>query len=50
MLDAHGAPDRVDRAAAAREWAEKRYSLAAVAGQLGDLLEAHAARGAWSAR
>jgi glycosyltransferase involved in cell wall biosynthesis len=50
MLDAHGAPDRVDRAAAAREWAEKRYSLAAVAGQLGDLLEAHAARSAWSAR
>jgi glycosyltransferase involved in cell wall biosynthesis len=49
MLDAHGAPDRVDRAAAAREWAEKRYSLPAVADQLGDLLEARAARRAWGA-
>jgi glycosyltransferase involved in cell wall biosynthesis len=37
------ASDRVDRAEAARAWSE-RYSLAAVAGQLGDLLESRAAR------
>jgi glycosyltransferase involved in cell wall biosynthesis len=36
------APDRAERARAARDWSE-RYSLAAVAGRLGDLLEARAA-------
>ena len=44
MLAAQGAPDRAERAAAAREWAEKRYSLRAVADQLGDLLESRAGR------
>jgi glycosyltransferase involved in cell wall biosynthesis len=44
MLAAHAAPDRSERAAAGREWAEKRYSLMAVADQLGDLLESRAAR------
>jgi glycosyltransferase involved in cell wall biosynthesis len=44
MLAAQGAPDRAERAAAARDWAEKRYSLRAVADQLGDLLESRAGR------
>jgi glycosyltransferase involved in cell wall biosynthesis len=44
MLAAHAAPDRSERVAAGREWADKRYSLAAVADQLGDLLESRAAR------
>ncbi|MGH9232678.1 MAG: hypothetical protein ACRD0R_04985, partial [Acidimicrobiales bacterium] len=44
MLAAQGAPDRAERAAAAREWADKRYSLRAVADQLGDLLESRAGR------
>jgi glycosyltransferase involved in cell wall biosynthesis len=46
MLAAHGAPDRDRRAAAAQAWAAERYSLAAVAAQLGDLLEARASRAA----
>jgi len=43
MLDAHGAPDRAARAHDAQRWAE-RYRLAAVAEQLGDLLERRSGR------
>jgi glycosyltransferase involved in cell wall biosynthesis len=42
MLAAWRAPDRKERAAASRAWARQRYSLASVAGRLGDLLEARA--------
>lgn len=42
MLAAWRAPDRVERAAATRAWANRRYSLATVADQLGDLLDARA--------
>lgn len=43
MLAAYRDPDRRRRAAAAQRWAE-RYALAAVAGQLGELLETRAGR------
>lgn len=43
MLAAHGADDRADRVDAAQRWAG-RYQLAAVATQLGDLLEARVRR------
>jgi glycosyltransferase involved in cell wall biosynthesis len=42
MLAAWRAPDRLERAAATRDWASHRYSLATVARQLGDLLDARA--------
>jgi glycosyltransferase involved in cell wall biosynthesis len=45
MLAVWRAPDRAERAAATQAWAQRHYSLAAVAEQLGDLLEARA-RGA----
>lgn len=44
MLAAWHAPDRAQRAAASQSWAAQRYSLDAVARQLGDLLEARASR------
>lgn len=44
MLAAWQAPDRRERAAATRAWAEQRYALPAVVAGLGDLLEARAAR------
>jgi glycosyltransferase involved in cell wall biosynthesis len=40
MLAAWRAPDRSERAAATRAWAQDRYALASVARRLGDLLEA----------
>jgi glycosyltransferase involved in cell wall biosynthesis len=43
MLDAHGAPDRPTRVAAAWQWAD-RYRLAAVAQRLGELLEQRSGR------
>jgi len=39
MLAAWQAPDRKERAAATQRWAAATYSLGAVAGRLGDLLE-----------
>ncbi len=50
MLTAWQAPDRAERAAASQAWAAQRYSLDAVARQLGDLLEARATRGRGSRR
>jgi glycosyltransferase involved in cell wall biosynthesis len=50
MLDAFRAPDRAERAAGARAWAEKSYSLDAVADQLADLFEDRVARYAHSRR
>ncbi|HEY8544426.1 MAG TPA: glycosyltransferase [Acidimicrobiales bacterium] len=49
LLAAHGAPDRDERAAAAREWAQ-RFQLSAVAEQLGDLLESRVAQARARAR
>lgn len=43
MLAAWQAPDRLERAAATRDWARRTYSLDAVARRLGDLFEARAA-------
>ncbi|MGH9210719.1 MAG: hypothetical protein ACRD2C_08550, partial [Acidimicrobiales bacterium] len=43
MLAAYRAPDRAERVAAAQRWAEG-FRLDAVARQLGDLLQDHAAR------
>ena len=39
MLDAWVAPDRRERADETQRWAAATYSLEAVAGRLGDLLE-----------